>query len=148
MKMDKLVKNYHKSLGQSIVEVIVAVGVIVLVLGGVVALMVRTMGSKNETFDRIKATEFAQMLMEEKVDESKNQQETFWSKVDAELETKNGSEFGYPEFSGSIKTQNVTTPAACDVAPELPKCAKVIVSVVWQGKVEKTVSFERFFAKN
>ena len=146
--MDKLVKVHHNNLGQSIVEVIVAVAVIVLVLGGVVALMVKTMGSKTETFDRIKATEFAQVLMEEKVNESKNQQETFWSKVDGVGETKPGVDFGYPEFTGSITTQNVTTPAACDVAPELPKCAKVIVSIIWQEKVEKTISFERFFAKN
>lgn len=145
--MDKLIKFcLNKKLGQSIVEVIVGVGVIVLVLGGVVVLMVRTMGAKNKSFDRIKATEFAQVLMEEKVSESKNQQDIFWSKVEADNEEKNGSDYGYANFSASIATSKISSPANCDVDP--PKCAKVVVSVVWQEDVSKTISFERFFAKN
>jgi hypothetical protein len=159
--MDKLDKLHHKNFGQTrlhryakhcgqgIIEVIVGVGIIVLVLGGVVVLMVRTMGAKNKSFDRIKATEFAQVLMEEKVSEAKNQQDTFWSKVGAAAEAKTGSDpgYGYPEFTGTITTTKVSLPE--DVcAPDPPKCAKVVVSITWLEKVDQTITFERFFAKN
>ena len=106
--------------------------------------MVKTMGAKNKTFDRIKATEFAQVLMEGKVSESKNQQETFWSKVGS---SEVGSNVGFTDYSAVISTSKVIDPAAsCDVDP--PKCAKVVVSVTWQEKATQTISFERFFAKN
>jgi len=111
--------------------------------------MVRTMGAKSKSFDRIKATEFAQVLMEEKVSEAKNQQETFWSKVGGAAETKTGSDpgYGYPDFTGAITTTKVSAPVDF-CASDPPKCAKVVVSVTWLEKVDQTITFERFFAKN
>lgn len=50
--------------GQSLVEVVVSIGLVVLVVSGVVTLVVNSLGARNKGFDRKKATELAQKVTE------------------------------------------------------------------------------------
>ena len=134
--MDKLIKHYKK-LGQGLIEIIVSVGLIMLVLGGVVTLLVTTMGTKNKNFNRKIATEYGQTLMEEQVN---------LSKTDADFYNSSESIVSFGEYTGTIKRTKVEdgTISACDGG----KCTNVKITITWQEDRSKTVSFERFFARN
>jgi len=65
--------------GQSLIDVIFSMGIVVLVLTGVIILVVSTAKVKRMAFERQKAVELSQLLIENKVLESKNDQTVFWN---------------------------------------------------------------------
>jgi hypothetical protein len=127
--------------GQGVVEVVFSIGVVLLILSGVVILMVNTFGAKNKGFDRKKATQLAQMIIEEKVAERDNSPETFWSNIengvkDERLTKEDG-------FAGYF--YNVTYIKIDDDS------GRVEVEVGMEGRDEEgrdeKVTFERFFGR-
>jgi len=65
--------------GQSLIDVIFSIGIVVLVLTGVIVLVVSTAKIKRITFDRQKAVELSQSLIENKILEIKNDPLSFWN---------------------------------------------------------------------
>jgi len=121
--------------GQGVLELVVAIGVIALVLGGVVTLLVQVMGARGKSFDRKKATRLASVVMEGLVEEEKNDPSSFWVLSGRNNQSQSG-------FDGYVYSVGFT-PVACSRS-----CAKVVLTVGWSGSsVDQSVSFSRFFAK-
>jgi len=122
--------------GQGLIELIVAVGVIILVLGGVVALMLKTMGGRTAGFDRKKATQLASMVMENLVEEKENHPETFWqltSVTDEKME-------GFDDYVYSVGFTDRSSECVSD-------CAQAILEVGWSGSRDQSLKLNRFFAR-
>jgi len=130
--------------GQGIVEAVYSVGVLGLMLTGVVILILMTVTSKKSDFDRKKATELGTLVMEEQVDNSKNNINSFWELINISGKTK----VEFTGFSYSIGFTNVTGNANypnCGVG--VTNCTEVSVKVDWLGKNPQSMYFNRFFSK-
>ncbi|OIP87668.1 hypothetical protein CO009_03575 [Candidatus Shapirobacteria bacterium CG_4_8_14_3_um_filter_35_11] len=130
--------------GQGIVEAVYSVGVLGLMLTGVVILILMTVASKKSDFDRKKATELGTLVMEEQVDNSKNNINSFWELINISGKTK----VEFTGFSYSIGFTNVTGNANypnCGVG--VTNCTEVSVKVDWLGKNPQSMYFNRFFSK-
>jgi hypothetical protein len=122
--------------GQGIVEVVFSIGVVLLILSGVVILMVNTFGAKNKGFDRKKATQLAQMIIEETVAERDNNPETFWSNIENGVkEERLTKEDGFAGYFYNVTYIKIDDDSG-----------RVEVDVWMDGRDEK-VTFERFFGR-
>lgn len=131
-----------KQKGQSIVELVFAIGVVALVMTGVVILLVNSFGARNKSFDRKKAVELAEIVTEDLIDWSKNDFEAFW-----DTGSNPPWEFGdqtKAEFPGY--TYRLSHEWSADCTPSTD-CAKVNIKVTWLEDTEKTVDFYRFFSR-
>jgi len=128
--------------GQSIVELVFAIGVVALVMTGVVVLLVNSFGARNKSFDRKKAVELAEIVTEDLVNWSKNDFEAFWN------ETSDP-----PWTSGDLTNENFDGykyQIIHNWSPECTPntdCAVVNIKVIWQRDEEKSIDFYRFFSK-
>lgn len=136
--------------GQSIVELIFAVGIIVLVVTGLVALSVNNINSKSRGFDRKKATELSQLVMENLIDQKKNKPDEFWQLIGLTNQTWPTTEFksyvysiGYTNITNSINLK-------CGLNDTFD-CAQAVVWVGWSGGTNVgssyAVIFNRFFSR-
>ena len=125
--------------GQGVLELVVAIGVIALVLGGVVTLLVQVMGARGKSFDRKKATRLASVVMESLVEEAENNPGAFW-----ELnEVTNGEVEGFDDYRYLLEFSDKQDEYEC-----ARDCTEVTLSVGWSGSSEDlSVSFRRFFSK-
>lgn len=121
--------------GQGIVEVVFSIGIVLLILSGVVILMVNTFGAKNKGFDRKKATQLAQVVIEEKVAERNNETESFWNKINDNFKIENQIKDGFDGYIYSVDYIRIND-----------NSGRVEVEVGMVGRSEK-VTFERFFGK-
>jgi Tfp pilus assembly protein PilV len=141
--MSRNFRNVNKK-GQGIVESIFSVGVLGLILTGVVILVVMTLSSKKTSFDRKKAVELGEIVMEEIVANSINDKESFWSLA-------NVSETENPDFKDYHYTVTYTPISGNPAYPNCGvggiNCAEVEVRVSWQGKNAETLIFNRFFSR-
>ena len=64
--------------GVSIIEIIFSIGVIVIVVAGVVSLMVKSTGTKTNSLQRKKASEVAEMVVEDLTKLKNNSSDIFW----------------------------------------------------------------------
>lgn len=131
--------------GQGIIEAVYSVGILALMLTGVLVLILMSISSKRNDFDRKKAVELGTLVMEEQIENSRNDQLSFWNLTNLSDEIK-------PEFSGftySVGFTNITGNANypnCGVG--VTDCAEMVVTVDWQGKNSQSKTFNRFFIKN
>lgn len=119
--------------GQSLIDVIFSIGILVLVLTGVVTLVVSTARVKRMAFERQKAVELSQLLIEDKVLESKNNLSAFWG-GGYSSDSKPVSSFGdFSGYSYSIEANG------CDTQ----KC-NLIFNIEW---ADQSLSVERLFLR-
>ena len=142
-----LMKNNQ---GQGLVELVFAVGIVILVLTGVVSLMTTSLKSKTSGFERKKAAELGQKVMDQIISTSKTDPTSFWT-ANSSFWTTNlgttisGSTQGYSGYNYAISRTQKTTPAGCDVGFS---CLEVTVGVGWSGAVNQSLTFSRLFTKN
>jgi hypothetical protein len=129
----------NRNLGQSIVELVFAIGIIVLVVTGVVALIVSNINSKSRGFDRKKATELAQIVMEDLLQKKKNDSLIFW--------TLDMNKIGLP--SACSPPNNYVCLVTLS-SPSVPctDCVNAKVSIGWSGSGTQIVEFNRLFSKD
>ncbi len=126
------------SQGQGLVELIFAVGIVVLVLGGVVGLMLKSMGARTVGYDRKKATQLAQAVMENLVQEQDTDPAGFWT-----LSPRNGQSLsGFDGYGYSVGFTDAVGSLGCS-----NDCAYVVVSIGWSGSRNPSLTFTRFFLK-
>ncbi|MFA7300926.1 MAG: hypothetical protein WC069_01265 [Candidatus Shapirobacteria bacterium] len=131
--------------GQGIIEAVYSIGILGLILTGVVILILMTVTTKKNDFDRKKASEIGSLVMEELVSKSKNDPVNFWTLINVVGLTK-------PEFvnySYDISFTNITADAKypnCGMG--VTDCAEANVNINWQGKSPQTIKINRFFSKN
>ena len=122
--------------GQSLVEVIFSVGVVILVLTGIVVLAVNTAKSRNATYQRQRAVELTQKLIEAEVKKAKDDPITFWN-------TQNrGSSSGYypdmPDYAYNIDY-------VCNITGSSSDNCNAVFTVNWGNN--ESLSVQRFFSK-
>jgi type II secretory pathway pseudopilin PulG len=108
--------------GQSLVEVVVGVGIMALTLSGVVALMVFSMGARSKGIDRKKASEVAATVAERLVEQRNGNPAEFW-KLNDQVDTIDG--VGYKAIFER------KTDLGCSTGAAPPTCVKVDVGVTW-----------------
>jgi|GEM_PF-1160632 len=130
--------------GSSILEMVVAIGVLGLTLTGVVALMINLLSMKGKGYDRKKAVRLAETVMERLVETKGVGSSEFWKLTDESSQTLTG----FDGYTYTIDFENITGSTAfpgCGVG--VTDCTNVTVRVDWLGGSGQTVSQYRFFSR-
>jgi len=136
-------KNKNKR-GQSLVEMIFSVGVVVIVITGIAILMVNTISTKNKGFDRKRATELADLVMEDLINQKKNFSDDFWKLID-----RNDSPppiGGFDGYTYSIGFTVSEDGSCLSTEVGVTNCANAVVNINWGNSQVDT--FQRFFSRS
>jgi len=118
-----------KDNGQSLIEMIFSIGVLVTVVVGVVSLMVKTTAVKTTTNARKKASEMTGVIVEKLLESKTNNPEQFW-----QLNDISSSQLpGYEGYNYTVDFDVVTGNA------------DATIEVVWGNNEKLTV--KRFFSR-
>jgi Tfp pilus assembly protein PilV len=137
--------------GQGLIEVVFAVGVIVVVLTAVISLVVSSLHSRTSGYDRKKAAELGQKVMEQLVQEKDQNPADFWdiSSPAFWLGVNLGTTqtmTGYEGYSYAIDFRPVTNiGTSCPPSPIL--CANATVGIGYSDNNTQNVVFTRFFSR-
>ena len=122
--------------GQSLIDIIFSIGIITLVLTGVVVLVVSTARVKRMAFERQKAIELSQLLIENKILESKNDQTVFWNGGYGD-DSKPVTDFGdFSNYQYTIDPDPSCNNTSCNLT----------FTVRWEG-ADQSLSVSRLFLK-
>ncbi|MDD4784935.1 MAG: hypothetical protein PHH12_00550 [Candidatus Shapirobacteria bacterium] len=132
-KVERLKLKIGRAEGQSLIDVIFSIGIVILVLTGVVALVVNIAKVKRMTYERQKGVELSQLLIENKILESKNNLVAFWNGGYSD-DSKPVTDFG--DFSGY--SYNIVADGCSS-----QKC-NLIFNVQW---ADQSLSVERLFLR-
>lgn len=125
--------------GQSLIEIIFSMGVVILVLVGVVMLVVITARAKRMASERQKAIELSQLLIEDRINffKDKDSMLTFWndaSGLDNTTET-NKTRTDFPGYFYDVKYVDCSS-----------NSCKIVFVIKWEDS-NQTLSVERFFSR-
>jgi len=133
IKNKKSLINTCHQVGQSMVEIVFSIGVIALVITGAIILIVNAVGVKNNGFERKKATEMAEIIIEDLVFQKRNDIDGFWG-----LNNKTGETL--PNFDGYTYSIGYNTDGiSCS------DCTNAVVTITWGEN--KVLEVSRFFSK-
>jgi hypothetical protein len=124
--------------GQSIVEVIFSVGVLVMVITAVIGLIVKTTGIKSMEFQRKKASEMSEIIVENLLANKKNDPVGFW-KLSSII--NNPIVNGYNDYSYQVDFTKNTTGDCNNSGFE---CADATITISWGNG--QTFKVKRFFS--
>lgn len=131
--------------GQGIIEAVYSIGVLGVILTGAIILIIMSAASKKNDFDRKKAAEMGNIVIEELIFESRNDQNDFW-----QLNKQVGvTKTGFDGYSYLVEYANISANSNypnCGVG--VTDCAEARVVVNWEGKNPQSMTFNRFFTKN
>jgi len=122
--------------GQSLIEVIFSMGVVILVLVGVVMLMVVTAKAKRIASERQKAIELSQLLIEDKVNyfKDENNMLSFWNNISGLTNESNRTRNGFPGYLYDVNYDNCNS-----------NSCNIIFAIKWGDS--QTLSVERLFSR-
>ena len=134
--------------GQSLIEVVFSVGVIVLVMTAVLSLLVSSLKSRTQGLDRGKAAELGQKVIEQLVEMESADGDNFWNINSSYWRSNNGvtkTMSGYPGYNYTVGFTQVTN--VCPGTATNFVCANVTVGVGWTARTPQSVVFTRFFSR-
>lgn len=122
-------KNYQ--LGQSLIEVVFAIGVMALVLSGLIALLVTSLKTRTVGFDRSKATRLGETVVEDLVSKRQNDAVSFW-----QLTTQTNQQ--WPGYNGYLYSVGYTVVSGasypgCNQKVGVTDCAEANITIGWSG---------------
>lgn len=122
--------------GQSLIEVIFSMGIVILVLVGVVMLMVVTAKAKRISWERQRAIELSQLLIDEKVNYFKDKDNAlnFWNAPNHN-NVVNQNNNGFPDYLYNISYENCTNGISC----------RIVFTIIWDDS--QSLSVERLFTR-
>jgi Tfp pilus assembly protein PilV len=125
--------------GQSLIEVIFSVAVVVLVITGVVSLLVSSTSVKTTGFQRKTASDMAAVIVENLINQEKTNTQSFWQ--------LNNLAAGQtlPNFSGYTYSVTYTLKNDGGCSNVINECANVSIVVTWGNN--QTLMFNRFFSR-
>lgn len=134
-------------MGQGLIEVVFSIGVIVVVLTAVVSLVVASLHSRTSGYDRKKAAELGQKVIEQLIAGKQQQPEEFWN-LGSSYWSGNlnvGKTLaGYDGYTYTIGFVQTIDPAiGCPANPMM--CANATVGVGYSDNDNNNVVFTRFF---
>lgn len=118
--------------GQSLIEVLFSITVVVLVLTGVVTLMVKVLNVRGEASLKNKASDLSTIIIENQIKEKNNNPSTFWVQSSATDQTMDGFT-GFTGFTYDISK-------TFDINNDL----NVMITIKWE---DQTLKVERFFSR-
>jgi len=129
-----------KQRGQSLVEVIFSVGILVVVIMAVVSLMVKTTGIKTMELQRKKAVEMSEVIVENLLENKKNDPDDFWR---PDKVIKDVTIVGYDGYLYSVNmdSDNLGENDSCNSET---KCVNAIITISWGNG--QTLTVKRFFS--
>jgi len=133
-----------KEKGQSIVELVFAIGIVGLVLSGVVILIINTYGARNKSFERKKAVELAQIVGEDLLEVKKSDVESFWDKDSTFWATRLDTDLSEARYPNYYYRLSHAWDSSCSPQED---CALVTIRVGWSGREDMNVDFYRFFSR-
>ena len=122
--------------GVSIIEIIFAIGVTVIVIAGVVSLVVKSTGTKTNSLQRKKASEVAEMIVEDLTKLKNNSSGDFWKLSPILDDTKGGYKYSVGFTQITAGTCRTTSPWTC---------AEATITIDLGGSQSMTI--KRFFSK-
>lgn len=132
----------YKNKGQSLIELIFAIAIIVLVLSGIVVLVINVLGARTKAFDRKRATRLAELVTEQITDQKKNDPINFWNLLP--ITGMTNPALDYQGYSYSVGFTNITS-SGCGVGAT--NCTEAVINIGWSGKVNQILLFSRFFTR-
>jgi len=127
-----------KSSGQSLIEMIFSIGVLITVILGVVSLMVKTTAVKTTTNTRKKASEMTGVVVEKLLEDKTNNPDNFWQLVNISPSQIQG----YDGYSYTVVFDVVT---GNNCSSTVIECADATIQVTWGNNEKLTV--KRFFSR-
>lgn len=115
--------------GQSLIEIVFSIGIVVLVMTGAAILVVNTTKAKTMTLERQKAVEVSQKLIENKISSIKNNPLAFW-------------DGNHDEENGYLDDYNYKIEYNCN--PDKKSC-NIFFTVNWGNN--QSLKVERFFSR-
>ncbi|MFZ2153130.1 MAG: hypothetical protein WAV41_03675 [Microgenomates group bacterium] len=131
-----------KQMGQSLIEVVFSIGLIAVVVSGVVFLLVQSLGAKSKSYERKKAVELSQNVIEGMVESKSADATSFWN-----LNSIYWLDMGQNHVSGDYNyrvTPSQVSGLGC--SPTVVECINATVTVGW-GSNQTMSSSNRFFSK-
>ena len=133
--------SHKATTGQSLIEVVAAIGIVALVVTGMAALMTTALGTKTKGFDRKKAVEMSEIVMEQIIGVRNTSPDLFWNPTSAYWQNILAQDLTIVTYPGySYRVVLNTAVAAC------PGCQEVVLNIGWSGSQDKVV-FTRLFTK-
>jgi Tfp pilus assembly protein PilV len=127
------------SKGFGLIEVVFSLGAVALMLTGAVLMSLKSIDVKQKGFDRGRAMELANVVMEEMVAKKNNDPVNFWSLSPTPAgQIKTG-------FEGYSYGVNFDTSRSSECGST--SCAEVVVTVTWVRDTTKTVQLRKFFSR-
>ena len=128
--------------GQSLIEVVFSIGLIMVVLSGVVFLIINSLGVKTKSYDRKKAVEISQDIIEGMVRAKASDGVSFW-----DLNSTYWQNLGQDQVWGDyVFSVGVSWFAGSGCSAVTVDCVNAQVNVGWKDG-QTIESFNRFFSK-
>jgi len=115
--------------GQSLIEVLFSITVVVLVLTGVVSLMVKVLSVRGEASLRKKASDLSTIVIENKIKEKDNTPDSFWNNP---ISLTDQTMVGFEGLSYDVGKTNVG------------QDLNMVVTVRW---ADQSLTIQRYFSK-
>ncbi len=128
--------------GQSLIEVVFSIGMVALVISGVVFLILATLGSRTKSYDRKKAVEIAQNVIEGMVQTKNDDGTSFWNLNSAYWVGLGTSQVSNNYFY-SVTVSQYSSNGCSALRVE---CINANVTVGWNNG-QKIENFTRFFSR-
>lgn len=125
--------------GQSIVEIIFAIGVIAVVIVGIISLIVNVIGTKNAALKRKTATDLGEVVVEQLVQKKLMSPDQFW-------ELSNIGETNVDGFDGYNYSVTFTKVTGDGCREEVNDCVNAKIDIVWDNG-KNNLSITRFFSR-
>jgi Tfp pilus assembly protein PilV len=135
--------------GQSLIEVVFSIGLVALVVSGVMALLANNIGARTIAYDRLKAAELSNSVMEKLVSEKNANSAEFWNVASDFWNQNNGATQTDSSFSGYtyVIVPSVVSGNGCSNI--VINCMNVVVEVGWSGSNnDDKYKLNRFFSRN
>lgn len=130
---------------QALIESVVAIGILALVLTAAIALIVMSTSIRQQGFDRRKANQLANMVMEGYVAKSQRDSATFWSNTG---NLSNKTDPGYPaDYRYSVTFSILGSSYSPNCSTSSKNCMEIVVGVGWSGKNPENIEVRRFFSR-
>ncbi|MFA6602543.1 MAG: type II secretion system protein [Candidatus Shapirobacteria bacterium] len=130
--------------GQSVVELVFAMALLILFLTGAVVALLMAVGARGESLARKKAARLAEMVLEEKTGQKLNDPDNFWQLIPESGMEKTGFE-KYSYSVGFSLVEDGTNYPTCKVS--LRNCVDVKVMVSWDRGKDNALELKKFFGK-
>jgi hypothetical protein len=135
-----------KQLGQSVVELVFAMALLILFLTGAVVALLMAVGARGESLARKKAARLAEIIMETKTGDKLNGGDTFWNSLSTPISGVPWTDEyeGYTYSIGYSRVEGDDYPT-CKV--DLSNCVDVTVTVNWIRDKTNKLELKKFFGK-